>query len=118
MKKLISVALCVLILSTALVGCSNSGGTRAPAESGLEKDLVGAWYFEDAEDFAFILYEDGSCDIAGEFGKGRWFIQNEDQLVLSLGGESETATVVSVGDGKLVITNGSNNRTLYSTPQS
>lgn len=35
-----------------------------------EKQLVGAWYRENASSPSFILYDDGTCEIDGEYGTG------------------------------------------------
>ena len=49
-----------------------------------EKQLVGTWYREGDSSTAFTLYDDGTCEIAGEYGTGSWAVVNDDQFKLSI----------------------------------
>lgn len=82
-----------------------------------EKQLVGTWYREGASSPAFILYDDGTCEIDGEYGTGSWAVVNDDQFKLTnFYGESETATIAKADKETFVITDGSNEVRFYKTP--
>ena len=104
MRKLCCVLLtAVFVLS--LVACNNDGQTAN------EKDLVsllsGSWYSDGNQEPAFILYEDGTCEIANEHGTGTWSVENENQLKLTnYYGETRVATINELTDDRLVLGNG------------
>lgn len=95
--------LCIVLLS--LVGCGNKVVS-------LEEQLVGAWYKDGklvsdgwgGEGPSFTLYDDGTCEIAGEYGTGTWSIVNDNLLKLTnFYGESATALIISIEDGCLTL---------------
>lgn len=91
MKK--NIFLMGLIFVLLLTGCGSK-----------EDKLVGTWYREGEEDAAFILYDDGTCEILGEYGVGTWSIVNENQFKLTnFYGESEVATIESIDNDKFVV---------------
>lgn len=98
---------CVLVLSFILTAC---GG-------GIEKQLVGSWYSGSKTTPSFVLFDDGTCEIAGEYGTGKWAVVNGDQLKLTnFYGESEIATIISVKGGCLTLGSGSATSIFYSEP--
>lgn len=107
-KKLyLMVVGCMLVLSLILTAC---GG-------GLEKKLMGSWYLESDSKPQFTLYDDGTCEIAGEYGTGHWAVVNDDQLKLTnFYGESAIATIISLKGGCLTLGNGSATRVFYNEP--
>lgn len=116
MRKLFCVLLtAVLVLS--LVACNND------SQTGNEKDLLsllpGAWYIDGSQEPAFILYDDGTCEIANEYGTGTWSVVNENQLKLTnYYGETEVATINELTDEKLVLGNGTDTQIFLNTSSS
>ena len=52
----------------------------------------------------FVFYDDGTCEIATEYGTGRWSVVNEVQLkITNFYGESHTATIINVENGELIL---------------
>lgn len=97
-------ALLLMFLLLLCTGCGKSAS--------MEDQLAGSWY-KDGETSVtrdgtrgpiFTLYDDGTCELASEYGTGRWSVVNNDQLKLTnLYGESSTATIVSAGNGELIL---------------
>ena len=81
------------------------------------KVLAGSWYHDGSSTPAFILYDDGTCEIAGEYGEGTWEIDENKQLVLyNYYGESEMAPIISIEDGCLSIGDEQESIKLYNEP--
>ena len=79
--------------------------------------LAGSWYHEGSSTPAFILYDDGTCEIAGEYGEGTWEIDENKQLVLyNYYGESEMVSIVSIKDDCLTLGNESEKVQLWNSP--
>ena len=92
LKKTTSLLLVLMLL--ALTACGGS----------VENQLVGTWSREGNTGTAFVLYSDGSCEIAGEYGTGKWAIVNDNQLKLTnYYGESETATIEKISDKEMTL---------------
>ena len=81
----------------------------------MEDQLVGSWYRNGKTSITrdgtrgpiFTLYDDGTCELASEYGTGTWSIVNENQLKLTnFYGESETETIASVEDGRFILDDG------------
>lgn len=110
MKRNTSVLLIVFATLLLLVGCSK--------EDKVSSKLTGSWYLEGRDQASFTLYDDGTCEIAHEYGTGTWGIVNENQLKLTnYYGETQVATVSEVSKDKLVLTSdGSTFATFYHTP--
>lgn len=103
--------ICVLLLIIVLcfMGCGLG--------SNYQKKLPGSWYAEGSSSASFILYDDGTCEIAGEYGTGSWSIVNNNELKMTnYYGETETGTIKSVDGDKLVLTNGDRESVFYSHP--
>jgi hypothetical protein len=95
MKKMSNFVAMSLVFVLLMTGCS--GKIK-------EKNLLGSWYRDGREDASFILYDDGTCEIDGEYGTGTWSIVNDNQLKLTnFYGETETATIDSVKNGSLIL---------------
>ena len=81
-----------------LVGCSG--------KKSYEELLSASWFAKGDSEPAFTLYSDGTCEIDGEYGIGKWSIVNDNQLKLTnYYGETETAPIISVKDGCLLLGN-------------
>lgn len=104
----VSATLFVVMLFTC---CSGSNS--------YEKQLATSWYAEGEDSPAFTLYSDGTCEIDGEYGTGKWSVVNEDQLKLTnFYGESIVVTIVSIEDGCLTISDGGENTAyMWNSPQ-
>lgn len=106
-KGCLSIAGCLLVLSLVLTAC---GG-------GMEKKLVGPWYGDSGTTPSFILFDDGTCEIAGEYGTGKWAVVNDNQLKLTnFYGESQIATIVNIKDGCLTLGHGASTNIFYNEP--
>ena len=83
----------------------------------IDSQLVGSWYIDEGETASFILYSDGTCEIAGEYGVGKWSVVNDNVLKLTnYYGQVETATIKSIGNGILVVGEGNDTNTFRSNP--
>ena len=81
------------------------------------KVLAGSWYHEGSSTPAFILYDDGTCEIDGEYGKGTWEIDKNKQLVLyNYYGESEIAPIFSIKDNCLTLGTESDRIQFWNSP--
>lgn len=110
MRRIFKNLLLTIIWTLLLVGCTG--------KSGIEEQLEGSWYLEGYQDAAFILYDDGTCEISGEYGAGTWSIVNDNELKLTnILGETETAPIVSVEDDCLTLGEGNNLVKFWSSPQ-
>ena len=105
MKNLwIRISIITMIL--LLVGCSG--------KKSYEELLAASWFAEGDSEPAFTLYSDGTCEIDGEYGIGKWSIVNDNQLKLTnYYGETETATIVDIVDGCLTLDRGTGDLMLY-----
>ena len=54
-----------------------------------KKLIIGTWYRQGSDDLAFTIYDDGTCMIDNDYGKGTWSIANEDQF-------SEIFTIIAI----------------------
>lgn len=108
-RKLSLLLSCILLLMLLLTACG-----------GMEKKLVGSWYGEGDSSPAFILYNDGTCEIQNEYGTGKWAVVNDNQLKLTnFYGESLVGTIVSVKGGCLTISAGDDfTAKFYNSPRS
>lgn len=113
-KKLLISAVLILSLLALLAGC-NESGTLNDKSMSLKSQLVGSWYKDGKTSVnrdggrgpAFTLFDNGTCEIATEYGTGRWSVVNENQLQLTnFYGETEVATIESVENGCLTLENG------------
>lgn len=103
-KRIIALLLIlVLVISAVISGCGKK-------EKQLEEMLVGIWYLggemtttrDGGKGPELILYSDGSCEMASEYGTGKWSVVNDNQLKLTnYYGETETKYILSVGGGQL-----------------
>lgn len=83
----------------------------------MKSQLADSWYREGRDEPMFVLYDDGTCKIANEYGTGRWAIVNDNQLRLTnYYGETELATIEEVSGGKLTLSSGDNSITLVNKP--
>ena len=106
MKKLM--ILLAVLMAVALVGC---GGIS-------KRNLCRSWYEKGYSYPSFILYDDGTCEISGEYGTGTWALVNGDTLKLSnFYGETETGKVDSVTSRELHLSGGGTTSVFYSSPR-
>lgn len=94
----------MLICSLVLVGCGNK----------YEKQLHGTWYLEGRERPEFTFYDDGTCEIDGEYGTGHWAVVNNNQLKIStFYGEAVVVTIDSIKSGCLTVSNENGNTLIF-----
>ena len=107
MKKGFKVVVLLFVFAFMLLGCSG----------GMKSKLMGAWYRDGSTEVAFILYDDGTCEIAGEYGTGTWSLVNNNELKLTnYYGETESSPIVSVENGCLKLGDASNAVVFYNEP--
>ena len=96
MKRLSMMIGGMIMVLLLLAGCG--------AEKGYEESLAASWFAEGDSEPAFILYSDGTCEIDGEYGIGKWSVVNDNQLKMTnYYGETETAPIISIEDGCLML---------------
>ena len=107
-------------------GHEEKTGSTSPFQAGVKsrsttqyiQNLPGSWYGPGDTYPAFTLYDDGTCEIAGEYGLGTWNVVNNNIFRLSnMWSETETATIKSLENGVLVLTDGEYESFFYNTPQ-
>lgn len=105
MKRILLI--CTLLLVLLVGGCKS------------KKDkIVGSWYREKSQSLAFTLYDDGTCEIPGEYGTGTWAIVNDNQFkLMNYYGESETATIKEISENKMVLSSGEDEVIFIRNPQ-
>lgn len=110
-KTILSIVSAMLLVLMMFTGCGGSDS--------YEKQLAASWYAEGDDSPAFTLYSDGTCEIDGEYGTGKWSVVNEEQLKLTnFYGESMVVTIVSIEDGCLTISDGGENVAyMWNSPQ-
>ena len=80
--------------------------------------LPGTWYYEMEDTPSFILYDDGTCEIDGEYGSGSWSVVNKNVFKMTnLYGDVETGTIKSISKYWLLLTNGDEDATFYKTTE-
>ncbi len=105
--KRIKILLIVMVI-ILLTGCSESMGSK----------LEGKWYHEGSSTPAFVLYDDGTCEISGEYGSGTWCIVNGNLFkITNFYGESEVATIVSIEKDYFIIEDEDSQVRLWRSPQ-
>lgn len=48
-----------------------------------EELMSGDWYLQGDDRLSLSLYDDGTCQIQGDYGQGKWSIVDEDTLKLT-----------------------------------
>lgn len=69
----IAAAAALVCAAASLTGCGQN----------VEKLVVGDWYLEGSDRLRFTIYDDGTVNIPGTYGTGKWSIVNKDQLKVS-----------------------------------
>ncbi len=59
-KKILVILILLIVL--CMPACKSQG---------VDSQLVGSWYIDEGEVASFVLYSDGTCAIAGEYGVGK-----------------------------------------------
>lgn len=102
--------LVLLLLVFTLSACSVGGVSK--------RNLCRAWYERGYSSPAFVLYDDGTCEIDGEYGGCTWSLVNGNILKLSnYYGESETGRVDRVTSSELHLSGGGSSSVFYSSPR-
>jgi len=110
MKQTAKIMILVIMTMALLAGCSK--------KTDISSLLPGTWYPEGSESAAFTLYDDGTCEIAREYGTGKWSVVNENQLKLeNYYGEVETVPIVSIEDNCLTLGEESNKVQFWNSPR-
>lgn len=103
-KRNLKMIMPILILALLLGGCSGKSDPQSL--------ILGTWYPEGSEKMAFTFYDDGTCEIANEYGTGKWAIVNDNLLkVTNYYGEADTVTIDEISKGKLVLSSNGHSQT-------
>lgn len=101
-KKQYIIAAVAVVVVLILIGLFVSAGKKKPS-----KYMTGAWYSEGDDMPSFILHDDGTCIINGEYGTGTWSIDKNNNFTLTnFYGDSEHAKVKAVDKNHLELTIG------------
>lgn len=73
----ILLAVCAVAVVLALGSLTTHGKKKT------EKLVIGDWYRQWSESVTFTIYDDGTVNIPGSYGMGKWSVANEDQLILT-----------------------------------
>lgn len=49
----------------------------------MKKLVLGDWYMSGNDYISFSIYDDGTSKIHGDYGLGKWSVQNDELLILS-----------------------------------
>ncbi|MEI3302555.1 MAG: hypothetical protein V8R94_02925 [Lachnospiraceae bacterium] len=105
-KKILVILILLIVL--CMPACKSQG---------VDSQLVGSWYIDEGEVASFVLYSDGTCAIAGEYGVGKWSVVNDNVLKLTnYYGQVESVTIKSIENGILVVGKGSDTNTFRRKP--
>lgn len=105
MKTTLNKIVIIFLMMISLTSCSGS------------KSISGNWYLPERSEPQFSLYDDGTCQISGQYGTGKWSLINGNELhLINYYGEMQNVTVESVDSNKMVISNGSDRLELYRSP--
>lgn len=69
------------LAAAAAMVCAAGGLTGC--KRNVNKLVIGDWYLEGSDRLRFTIYDDGTVNIPGTYGTGRWSIVNDDQLKIS-----------------------------------
>lgn len=69
------------IMGAAVVVCAAGGLTGCGKN--VKKLVLGDWYMSGNDYISFSIYDDGTSKIRGDYGLGKWSVQNDELLILS-----------------------------------
>ncbi len=73
-------------------------------EKEMKKLLANNWYRQWSDSLTFSLYDDGTVNVPGSYGLGKWSLVNDNQLILSdFYGETITLKIETIDDQWLVV---------------
>lgn len=102
--KILILAVILIMMISFITKCAGGGS--------IESKLVGSWYFEKNDSFAFTLYDDGTCEIDGEYGSGTWTVVNDSKLKLTnFYGQSDASEIDKISGNTLVLGSGEKTQT-------
>lgn len=92
-----------LRLTATMAAMVMMGGLTGCGES-TEELMVGDWYLEGDDRLQFTIYDDGTCQIRGDYGQGKWSVVNKDTLKLvDFYGQVTTYPISSIDKDSLTI---------------
>lgn len=95
MRRLLMIFGGIIVALLLFVGCSEKTNVEL---------LISSWYKEGYEAPAFILYDDGICEIGSEYELGEWEILNGNQLKLfNYYGETKLYTILDISNDCLTL---------------
>ena len=90
----LTVTAAAMVMMGVLTGCGKS----------MEELMVGDWYLEGDDRLQFSIYDDGTCQIRGDYGQGKWSIVSKDNLKLvDFYGQVTTFPISSIDKDSLTI---------------
>ena len=98
---------------------ASSPDENASLAASYRQSLPGSWYLSGDNHPSFILYDDGTCKIYGEYGQGLWSVVNGNIFkVISFYGELETETIdfIDPDKGMMQLHSGRDIQVFYNKP--
>lgn len=94
MKKIVGFTLTFILVSLCIVGCGKD----------ISSKIVGTWYEEESGVTFMAIYDDGTCQIAGDTTAYKWSVVNKDQLKIEdRSGDTLVLKIKKLSKKKLVI---------------
>lgn len=91
-------------ICVAVVVCIVAVGLTSRNKHKAEKLVVGDWYRQWSESLTFTIYDDGTVNIPGSYGLGKWSVANEDQLILTdFYGETTILKIVGIDEDNMEV---------------
>ena len=81
MKKIKMTDILLTVCAIA-IGCG-IGSLTLRGKKTTEKLIIGDWYQQWSDSLTFSIYDDGTVNVPGSYGLGKWSLVNDNQLILS-----------------------------------
>ena len=73
----------ILLTVCAIATVCGIGSLTLRGKKTTEKLIIGDWYQQWSDSLTFSIYDDGTVNVPGSYGLGKWSLVNDNQLILS-----------------------------------
>ena len=73
----------ILLTVCAIAIVCGIGSLTLRGKKTTEKLIIGDWYQQWSDSLTFSIYDDGTVNVPGSYGLGKWSLVNDNQLILS-----------------------------------
>ena len=73
----------ILLTVCAITIVCGIGSLTLRGKKTTEKLIIGDWYQQWSDSLTFSIYDDGTVNVPGSYGLGKWSLVNDNQLILS-----------------------------------